>query len=234
MSIGSDYYVYMYVRSIQSEYGDVGSPYYVGKGRGCRAWEYRKHSIRRPTDLAHVVFASRDMTEAEAFAEEIALIAKYGRIDKGTGCLRNQTDGGEGASGCFKSEETRKKISEAKKGKPGSYTKFKPGHVVSEETNRRMSAARKGVSVPNGKLRGRKRDPETLEKMSIAIKSAWERRRLSGKPLGKPHTEEAKMKISLATKGISKPHKGQVFSAETRAKMSTSQTLRYARERKAP
>jgi len=43
------------------------------------------------------------------------LISFYGRKDIGTGCLRNHTDGGDGASN--PSNETRIKISQGNKGK---------------------------------------------------------------------------------------------------------------------
>ena len=50
------------------------------------------------------------MSENDAFAQEKALILKYGRADLGTGTLLNLTDGGEGPSGAIRSKETREKI----------------------------------------------------------------------------------------------------------------------------
>jgi hypothetical protein len=100
------FYVYAYLRSQNSEHGRKGSPYYIGKGTGQRAWS-RVRKIHRPKDKSRIVFLRSDLTEAEAFDWEIFYIAKYGRIDKGTGILRNLTDGGEGASGMIVSEERR-------------------------------------------------------------------------------------------------------------------------------
>jgi len=87
-------------------------------------------------------------TEAEAFAEEKRLIRDLKtHIRWGRGY--NLTDGGEGASGLEISAETRKKMSEAKRGKPKS-----PEH-------------RAKLSVSN---RGQKRSPETCKKMSNAAR----------------------------------------------------------------
>jgi group I intron endonuclease len=68
----------------------------------------------------HEVVA-KGLTEEEAKKLEIELIALYQ-----SNCLRyksptrgyNMTDGGDGTNGCFPSDETRRKQSEAKKGKP--------------------------------------------------------------------------------------------------------------------
>lgn len=51
-----------------------------------------------------------DLTEQEAFDCEMELIAYWGRIDLGTGCLCNHTNGGEGETGCPCSEEKKAKI----------------------------------------------------------------------------------------------------------------------------
>lgn len=61
------------------------------------------------------------------------------------------------------SEETRRKMSEAKKGKP-----------LSEETKRKMSKVRKGEKNPNF---GKHHSEESKRKMSEALKRSWEKRR---------------------------------------------------------
>ena len=49
------------------------------------------------------------MAENDAFQLEMLLIYLHGRIDNGTGCLRNKTDGGEGWSGIVRSDEWKRK-----------------------------------------------------------------------------------------------------------------------------
>ena len=83
------FYVYMWLR-------EDGSPYYVGKGSGRRA--YRKHRVGKVPPMERTVFyIAKD--EAEAFEIEVALIWYYGREDLGIGRLLNLTDGGEGVTG---------------------------------------------------------------------------------------------------------------------------------------
>jgi hypothetical protein len=121
-----------------------GTPYYVGKGTGNRA--IRKGS---PKDLASILIQEFP-SEADAFAAEKFLIAYYGRIDLGTGCLRNRTDGDDGASGRLVSQQTRLKQRTAHKGKTLSeehcrnISKSKQGHETSEETCRKIKEAAKG------------------------------------------------------------------------------------------
>jgi hypothetical protein len=80
------YYTYLWLR-------EDGTPYYVGKGSGSRAYmPHKKHGNAPP--LGRVIFyIAKD--ESEAFENEIVLIWYYGRKDLGTGSLRNLTDGGE-------------------------------------------------------------------------------------------------------------------------------------------
>jgi hypothetical protein len=72
--------------------------YYIGKGFGKRAWS-RQHRIKPPTNINLIVILHDDLDESDALQIEKNLILKYGRIDLGTGTLRNLTEGGEGASG---------------------------------------------------------------------------------------------------------------------------------------
>jgi group I intron endonuclease len=72
------------------------------------------------------------------------------------------------------SEESKKKLSEIRKGKPSN----KRGTKLSEETKRKLSEINKGKIIP----------PEQREKISFANK-------------GKKMTEEQKLKLSIANKG---------------------------------
>jgi hypothetical protein len=83
-----DYYVYLYLRESD------GTPYYVGKGRGNR---YKKrHRVNIPPKKENIVFVVENVTNDEACFLETVLIKYYGRKDIGTGCLQNQTEGGDG------------------------------------------------------------------------------------------------------------------------------------------
>jgi NifU-like protein involved in Fe-S cluster formation len=104
----NEYYVYLYLR-------EDGTPYYVGKGKGNRAFIKKGRSVSLPLDKNKIVFHSENLTEDKAFALEKELIEKYGRKDNDTGILRNLTDGGEGVSGRIFSEEARKRASEQTK-----------------------------------------------------------------------------------------------------------------------
>jgi group I intron endonuclease len=99
-------------------------------------------------------------------ALEIYYIAKYNFITNGN--LYNLTKGGEGASGCKRSEETRKKISETMKGKPSNMqgkhhsketrkkiSEAQKGrvYIVSEETRKNISKAKKGKKYKQSKER---------------------------------------------------------------------------------
>jgi hypothetical protein len=133
------YYTYLWLR-------ENGTPYYVGKGKGNRAYS-RDHRHKVPPKERIVIYPAE--SESDAFETEIALIWYYGRKDLGLGCLCNLTDGGEGTSG--KSKESRKRISEALKG-----NKHGLGHRHTLETRMVISKAR--IGNQNGKCnKGRKR-----------------------------------------------------------------------------
>lgn len=112
----SIFYVYAFLRSSASETGPRLSPYYIGKGQEQRAYCQQRRGAPRPTDSSFIVFIQEGLTEEEAFDLEKYCIALYGRIDLGTGILRNLTDGGEGRSGFVVSEDVRRRIADAQKG----------------------------------------------------------------------------------------------------------------------
>jgi len=93
------FYTYLWLRY-------DGTPYYVGKGHGKRAF-------RRGSPPLERIIVQEWTSEREAFDAEIFLIFYYGRIDKDTGCLRNLTDGGDGPTGQQFSNDSRRKMSEA-------------------------------------------------------------------------------------------------------------------------
>jgi hypothetical protein len=200
------YYTYAYLREDKT-------PYYIGKGKGNRAYRRRKVDIKPPKDKSRILILKQNLTEQEAFRHEVYMIAVFGRKDLGTGILHNRTDGGDGGSGAIRSGETRRKISEASKGKTFSEeTKRKlseanRGKTFSEEHKRKLSEVRKGkISWNKGK---------TL--------SEEHKRKVSGANKGKskpPFSEEHKRKLSVVNKGDKNPNYGKTTPEETKRKIS--------------
>jgi hypothetical protein len=94
------YYVYAYLR-------EDNTPYYIGKGKGRRAWTKGPSEVRVPANLSRVVILECNLSEVGALALERRYIRWYGRKDQGTGILRNLTDGGDGRCGFTMSEEQK-------------------------------------------------------------------------------------------------------------------------------
>jgi len=108
------FYTYAYLRVDRT-------PYYIGKGKGNRAYNKHQKGISVPKNKSRIIFLKQNLTEEEAFKHEIYMIAVFGRKDLGAGILRNRSYGGEGPSGAVRSEEWRRSISEkmSKNGKGG-------------------------------------------------------------------------------------------------------------------
>jgi NUMOD3 motif len=179
------FYTYMWLR-------EDGTPYYVGKGKGDRAFVQHNHSVPCPKDSSHILFQEHP-SEVDAFAAEILFIAYYGRKDVGTGCLRNRTNGGEGTAGKVYSAEYRRKLSESGHGK------------ASDETRRKNSERQRGSKNHNF---GKKQPAEVNRKRADSNrgreKSAEERRNISASLMGHaptrtgPHSTATRLKLRVA------------------------------------
>jgi hypothetical protein len=177
------YYVYAYVR-------ENGTPYYIGKGKGNRAYSPHRF-VSKPKDKSKIVFIFKDLSEQDAFDLECLLIKFHGRKDNNTGLLRNLTDGGEGCSGRVWSLtlEQCEAISNRLKGVPKSEEhKRSMRKPKSEKTRQKMS----------DRMKGTKHSDKTKEKLSIANKGKPSPKK--GKP-GKPISEETKTLLSIIRKG---------------------------------
>jgi hypothetical protein len=184
----SIYYVYAYSRSKNSIIAPKGTPYYVGKGSNGRAYD-KRHAVSIPKDKSNIVFLESNLSENKAFEIEKFLIGYYGRIDLGTGILRNRTDGGEGSSGYKWSNESKSKMSVSMKGKNKGekcywYGKTGKSHPMYGKTGEKNS------------MYGKQHSIETKEKFSISRKGKYGGENNS--MYGKQHSIETKEKMSAS------------------------------------
>jgi len=137
MSIYS-FYIYAYLR-------EDNTPYYIGKGKGDRAFQNHK-SISIPKDKNRIIIIEKNLTELGAFALERWLIRWYGRKDNNTGILRNRTDGGEGQSGRIIPKHLKEYYSNLYKGRKLPYDR-------TEKHNKNHSKFMKGNQFAKGSKR---------------------------------------------------------------------------------
>lgn len=179
----TNYYVYIDYRL------DTNEPFYVGKGKGnryCDMSNRNDHFINIVNSIPTVVTIVKDnLTEEEAlyWEEEIIriLVFEYGYsidIKNNTsdekGChLVNATWGGEGTSGLVHTEESKRKMSENRKGKTSGENHPLFGIHHSEETRKKQSEAKQGLyNGENHPLFGTHRTEETKEKLRLANNKA--------------------------------------------------------------
>ena len=189
------FYTYLWLR-------EDGTPYYVGKGSGNRAHNPAGHRVRKPTEKERIL-VQEHISEEEALFSESFFISMYGRLDLGTGCLSNLTDGGENPPsrlGFKHTKETCRKMSRSHKGKPSGML----GKCQTEAQKLAMKLNHTGKKVSE----------ETRKRMSAALK-------------GRVVSEDTKRKQSLAKLG----RKRSLFTEETRLRMREAQKLRRAMER---
>ena len=204
----SIYYVYQYLRS-------DGTPYYIGKGMGRRAYS-KAHGVHLPKDQTRIVMIKENMVETDAFSLEIELIAKYGRKDIATGILRNRSNGGEGPSGSVRTSEARAKQSAARK-----------KYFEDPEARARNSAAQNTPEARERKSAARKKyleDPENRAKNSAARNTPESRAKQSAAQKIAQNTPEARARNSAASKK-------RWHDPESRAKLSAAQNTPEARAR---
>jgi hypothetical protein len=204
--MSNNYYVYEHWRP------DKNVCFYVGKGKGYRAWHLYSRSRWHQSITSKLIAAglaldiriiARDLSNEKAIALEIERIALYGREN-----LVNLSSGGEGVPGRIASAATKAKLAKSNTGKRHTAaTKAKLAAIVkgtkkgppSAETRAKISAANRRIFS----------DPRMREQIS-------ERQR------GVPKTAESRHKMSLARLGKVPWNKGVSPSPETRAKISAT------------
>lgn len=174
---------------------DTGAVFYVGKGKGRRAYVRSGRSVlwNRISNKHgyQVEIIADNLSETDAFRLESEIICGYDG-------LCNFTEGGEGISGYRHTAETRQAISDAHKGKPHNPERIEArakilrgkkrspefckalgdrvrGTTMSEETRQLMSRSHTGlirsqeaIDKAAGWHRGAKRSDESRARMSDA------------------------------------------------------------------
>jgi hypothetical protein len=153
---------------------------------------HRNHHIPVPKESSDIVVVSSKMNESDAFQLEMLLIYLHGRVDIGTGSLRNFTDGGSGMSGYIQSpghiakrvaSQVGKRLSPEHKAKLSAW---QIGRVLSPEHKLKISQSRKGQLPSEGHRNklvlarlgrnnpffGKHHSPETKAKLSAAKRKA--------------------------------------------------------------
>ena len=142
------FYVYAYIRNKDGNTAKAGTPYYIGKGTGNRA--YSKHSFKIP-GKSRIIFLETNLSEIGALAIERRLIKWYGRKDLGTGILINKTEGGDSP---VMDDYKKQHLSIINSGK-----------ILSQETKLKMSKTRAGKSRPE--LSNRKRTTKEINNLKL-------------------------------------------------------------------
>jgi hypothetical protein len=214
-------YIYKHIRL------DTNKVFYIGIGadtNGKHKRAFSKHSRNRYwINIVNkcnyrVEIISDDITWDEACDGETYWIKHYGRLDLNEGTLVNLTDGGQGGFGLILSEESRRKVGLASKGRKHT-----------EESRKKISEANKGKVL--SELNKKKLIESRLG--SHHTNESKEKNRKAH--IGKKHTEDSKRKLSQALKGrvgkipneetrrrMSEAHRGKTPTEETRKKMSES------------
>lgn len=162
------FYTYLWLR-------EDCTPYYVGKGRDNRAFE-KRHHIPAPPKNSDFVLVQHHASEEDALKAEVFLIEYYGRKDLNLGCLRNQTNGGEGSSGYIHGPAALSKISNTHKGKAISVAQRQQhSRKMQGQGNPMFGKKRTDLKrfAPKNTWSGRRHSVETIEKMRISALKRW-------------------------------------------------------------
>lgn len=190
----------------------VNSKAYIGQSQDIeRRWTKHRRELNNNSHVNKHLQSAYNKYGADSFVweieeeceesllddREIFYIEKYDSFNNGY----NQTIGGSGTRGYKLSEETKQKLSEARKGE--KHPMYGKHH--SEETRKKISEANKN---PSEEIRKRKSEARKGKHLSEE-----HRRKLIESRKGKHHSKETRKKMSEARKGIT-------LSGEHRRKLS--------------
>lgn len=215
------YYVYEHWRP------DTGVCFYVGKGRGRRAYQMRTNrnlhherivsKIEKMGLRVDVRMVVTGISEDEALRIEVERIAFW--RDAGTN-LTNMTVGGDGLRS--PSEETLCKMRVASRKR---WADPENRRIASEKTKKAHSSPE--VRAKLGHMKGKRHSEETKRKIGEASR-------------GFRHSEESKIKMSLwqigrkmpreAVEKVAAAKRGKKLSEKTKLQMRLAQRLRRAQE----
>lgn len=173
---------------------DTNEIFYIGIGKTKQRAFNKYHrskfwkGVTDKTDYSVEIVTTCE-TWSEACQIEQYLIKFYGRRDLGLGTLVNLTDGGDGTINTVVSDETKEKMSLAKKGNT-----HRIGETHSDETKAKMSKVKTG----------KKHTDETKAKMSLDRKgrklSEETKAKMSKSKTGRKLSDETRAKMSESAK----------------------------------
>ena len=206
-----EFYTYAYLRENRT-------PYYIGKGKGPRA--YRSHGWHEPPPEDRILFLKQGLSEEEAHRHEVYMISVLGRKDKGTGILRNLTDGGEGFYGGSHSGETKEKMSEITRSRSEhlnqhlkQFTESNPEHqkkafarLLELNPEHQSEAGKKGGATRASQDSFEQMSKDNLDKMNNTFWGDPDHPELGAhraghlvrkqKKLGYPHSKENRIRVN--------------------------------------
>jgi hypothetical protein len=213
--------IYCYVDTMDNSVVYVGKDSHIGENRRHKQHFQQSNYDGQPINRVlqnnpnryeyKKVFVFDDITDTELNQLEMQQIALFNP-------LFNFTKGGDGMLGHKMSDETKRKIGEANRGKIRTeetrrkLSEAHKGYTPSLETRRKMSEAWKGENHPYyGKplpLEIRKKISETLKGRKLSLET---RKKISEAQKGKPVSKETRKKLSVNN---ARYWKGKTFSQE--------------------
>ena len=208
------FYVYEHLRN------DTGEVFYVGKGKNNRISDKRNRNSSWNAVVCQTEFTQNIIFETDC--EELALFVEQECIYKHRQMnvpLVNKTSGGQGISGYRHTAEAKKKMGDARRGKPGvvpskehieKLRAMNTGVKFSEERRKKISEKAKGRKMPDHVrklLQERMKDFQHTPEMIEHLRQV---------NIGRKHTPETIAKMCAIQQNMPKktcPHCGLECSA---------------------